>query len=42
VPRESAETGRSRHSLRTGDIRITVYVWDCLTAEARFPTMEVL
>ena len=33
--------GRGRYSLWTGDIGLAVYLWDCLTAEARFPTIDV-
>jgi hypothetical protein len=36
-----AETGRGRYSLWTGDIGLAVYLWDCLTAEPRFPTIDV-
>ncbi|MBO0751653.1 MAG: LanC-like protein, partial [Bradyrhizobiaceae bacterium] len=35
------ETGRGRYSLWTGDIGTAVYLWDCLTAEPRFPTVDV-
>jgi Lanthionine synthetase C-like protein len=33
--------GRGRYSLWTGDIGLAVYLWDCLTAEPRFPTIDV-
>jgi hypothetical protein len=36
-----AELGRGRYSLWTGDIGLAVYLWDCLTAEPRFPTIDV-
>jgi len=36
-----AELGRGRYSLWTGDIGLAVYLRDCLTAEARFPTIDV-
>jgi hypothetical protein len=36
-----AETGRGRYSLWTGDIGLAVYLWDCLTGEPRFPTVDV-
>ncbi len=36
-----AELGRGRYSLWTGDIGLAVYLWDCLKAEPRFPTVDV-
>jgi Lanthionine synthetase C-like protein len=36
-----AETGRGRYSLWTGDIGLAVYLWDCLRAAPRFPTVDV-
>ena len=33
--------GRSRYSLWTGDIGLAIYLWDCLTAEPWFPTIDV-
>ena len=33
--------GRGRYSLWTGDIGLTVYLWDCITAEPRFPIIDV-
>jgi len=33
--------GRGRYSLWTGDIGLAVYLWDCLTAEPKFPTIDV-
>jgi len=27
--------------LWTGDIGLAVYLWDCLTAEPQFPTIDV-
>jgi hypothetical protein len=35
------EIGRGRYSLWTGDIGLAVYLWDCLRAEPRFPTVDV-
>lgn len=35
------QLGRGRYSLWTGDIGLAVYLWDCLTAEPRFPTIDV-
>ena len=37
-----SEFGRRRYSLWTGDTGLACYLWDCLHAEARFPTMDVL
>jgi Lanthionine synthetase C-like protein len=37
----SAELGRGRYSLWTGDIGLAVYLWDCLTTEPAFPTIDV-
>ncbi len=39
--RDAARYGRLRHSLWTGDPGVAVYLWDCLRAQARFPTLEV-
>lgn len=33
--------GRGRYSLWTGDVGLAVYLWDCLTGEPRFPTIDV-
>lgn len=33
--------GQSRYSLWTGDPGFAIYLWDCLRAEARFPTLDV-
>jgi hypothetical protein len=33
--------GRGRYSLWTGDVGLAVYLWDCITAEPRFPTIDV-
>jgi hypothetical protein len=35
------QLGRARYSLWTGDIGLAVYLWDCLTAEPQFPTIDV-
>jgi hypothetical protein len=35
------ELGRGRYSLWTGDIGLAVYLWDCLSGEPRFPTVDV-
>jgi hypothetical protein len=32
--------GRGRYSLWTGDAGLAVYLWDCLTAVPRFPTVD--
>lgn len=33
--------GQGRYSLWTGDPGFAIYLWDCLRAEPRFPTLEV-
>ena len=33
--------GKGRYSLWTGDVGLAIYLWDCLTAEPRFPTVDV-
>jgi hypothetical protein len=35
-----AGVGRGRFSLWTGDVGLAVYLWDCITAEPHFPTVE--
>ncbi len=34
-------TGRGRYTLWTGDIGLAVYLWDCVTADPRFPSIDV-
>jgi hypothetical protein len=36
-----AHFGQGRYSLWTGDIGLAIYLRDCLTAEPRFPTIDV-
>ncbi|HMK80155.1 MAG TPA: LanC-like protein [Xanthobacteraceae bacterium] len=36
-----AALGRGRFTLWTGDPGLAVYLWDCLTEEPRFPTIDV-
>jgi len=36
-----ARLGRGRYSLWTGDIGLAVYLWDCVTADPQFPTIDV-
>ena len=36
----AARYGQSRYSLWTGDPGFAVYLWGCLRAEARFPTLD--
>lgn len=33
--------GQLRYSLWTGDIGLAIYLWDCLQAQAKFPTIDV-
>ena len=37
----SEEYGQLRYSLWTGDPGLACYLWDCIEAKARFPTMDV-
>jgi hypothetical protein len=37
-----AEVGRGRYSLWTGDVGLACYLRDCIDAEPRFPTVDVL
>jgi len=37
-----AAFGRGRYSLWTGDVGLGIYLWDCITGEPRFPTIDVL
>jgi hypothetical protein len=38
---DSARYGQSRCSLWTGDPGFAIYLWDCVRAEAQFPTLDV-
>jgi hypothetical protein len=38
---ETAQVGRLRHSLWTGDIGLASFLWDCLRGRAEFPTLDV-
>ncbi len=33
--------GRGRYSLWTGDVGLAIFLWDCITVEPRFPTIDV-
>jgi lantibiotic modifying enzyme len=37
-----AAFGRGRYSLWTGDAGLAVYLWDCITGEPKFPTIDVV
>lgn len=39
--RHAKSFGQRRYSLWTGDLGLAVYLWDCISGEARFPTMDV-
>lgn len=39
--RDAQAYGQGRYSLWTGDIGLAVYLWDCLHARPRFPTLDV-
>ena len=36
------ELGRGRFSLWTGDVGLAIYLWDCLTGQPHFPTIDVI
>lgn len=38
---DAAQFGQMRYSLWTGDPGLAVYLWDCVHAQARFPTLDV-
>ena len=38
---DAKQTGQLRYSLWTGDPGLAIYLWDCLHAQARFPTLDV-
>ncbi|MEP7060919.1 MAG: LanC-like protein [Betaproteobacteria bacterium] len=39
--RDARRYGQLRYSLWTGDPGFAIYLWDCVRAEARFPTLDV-
>ena len=39
--RARVAVGRGRYSLWTGDVGLAVYLWDCITGEPKFPTVDV-
>ena len=39
--RDAERYGQGRYSLWTGDLGFAIYLWDCLRAEAQFPTLDV-
>jgi hypothetical protein len=41
VERATAEHGRGRHTLWTGDPGVALYLADCLAADTAFPTLDV-
>jgi len=36
-----AAFGRGRYSLWTGDLGLAVFLWDCISGEPHFPTIDV-
>jgi Lanthionine synthetase C-like protein len=36
-----AAFGQGRYALWTGDVGLAIYLWDCLSTEPRFPTIDV-
>jgi lantibiotic modifying enzyme len=39
--RQFAMTAITQYSLWTGDVGLAIYLWDCITGEPRFPTIDV-
>lgn len=39
---EATELGRRRYSLWTGDLGLACFLWECIRASARFPTLNLL
>jgi hypothetical protein len=38
---DAKQYGQMRYSLWTGDLGFAIYLWDCINATARFPTLDV-
>jgi hypothetical protein len=38
---EATRYGQLRYSLWTGDLGLAVFIWNCIIAQARFPTLDV-
>ena len=38
---DAAQHGQLRHSLWTGDLGLAVFLWDCIHAQGRYPTLDV-
>jgi hypothetical protein len=38
---DAARYGHLHHSLWTGDAGFAIYLWDCVQATSRFPTLDV-
>jgi hypothetical protein len=41
VQRDAAHYSQARYSLWTGDLGFAIYLWDCIRAQAAFPTLDV-
>ncbi len=41
IQNAAIEHGQMRYSLWTGDMGFAIYLWDCVEAQARFPTLDV-
>jgi hypothetical protein len=39
--RALSKYGQRKFSLWTGDLGLAIYLWDCIRASARFPTLDV-
>jgi len=38
---DATQHGQLRYSLWTGDLGVAVFLWDCIHAQARYPTLDV-
>lgn len=38
---DASRHGQMRYSLWTGDLGFAIYLWDCVRADAQFPTLDV-
>lgn len=38
---DASRHGQFRYSLWTGDLGLAVFLWDCIAAQARFPTLDI-
>jgi len=38
---DARQYGQLRYSLWTGDLGLAIFLWDCICAQARYPTLDV-